>query len=373
MAARHHASDAAHDIALKQDYAFIETYMLNILESTTDAILTVDENQRIVLFNTAAETLLACSRQEALGCSLSIFIPPQAQTAHEAHIQHFTQEEVQCRRMSPERVVRAKRYTGEEFPVEVSISRIQQNGQSFYTAILRDITEQINAEEALRQSQKEIQELALAAHCAREQEKARIAREMHDELGQLLTALKMDISWLNGKLPEMEHSIEKKLSSMQNMLDRTVAVTRRISSDLRPLILDDLGLVAALEWITQSFTEHSGVRCKLCIPKPDALILNDLYATVIFRIVQESLTNISKHAKASQVEVTIEQKEGYIILKIHDDGIGFSPNTARKPNSYGLLGLKERTNLLGGTIIIHSLPGQGTAIQVHIPLSHEQF
>src|SRR5438045_7413835 len=134
---------------------------------------------------------------------------------------------------------------------------------------------------------------------------------------------------------------------MEGLLDRTVASTRRISADLRPLMLDDLGLVPAVEWLVENFTTRSGVACELRVgdPEPD---LHDPYATAVFRILQESLTNVARHAKASRVVVDIGQQDSEISISVRDNGLGFSPDDPRKPNSFGLMGLRERAYLLGG-------------------------
>jgi signal transduction histidine kinase len=267
--------------------------------------------------------------------------------------------------MGQARVVMGRRRSGEEFPIEASISHTFEGGQRFYTVILRDVTERVRAQEALSKSQEEIQGLALAASTAREQEKSRIARELHDELGQALTALKIDVAWLreNGGKPSEERLV--KLASMQRLLDSTVAAARRISSDLRPLMLDDLGLVAASEWLVQNFTQRTGIPCELVMGEGD-LDLADPQATTIFRTLQETLTNAAKHAQASQVEATLERIQGQVVLTVADNGVGFEPGS-QKPGSFGHLGLRERAYHLGGQLTIDSAPGKGTRVELRIP------
>jgi two-component system sensor histidine kinase UhpB len=157
---------------------------------------------------------------------------------------------------------------------------------------------------------------------------------------------------------------------MEALLETTVAATRRISADLRPLMLDDLGLQPALEWLVESFTEHTGVRCELAAGDRD-LDLPDLHATAVFRTVQESLTNIAKHARASRVDVAIDHRDSELTISVRDDGVGFSAEDSRKPNSYGLLGLRERAALLGGQARVTSAPGRGTHIEVRFPVALE--
>jgi signal transduction histidine kinase len=224
---------------------------------------------------------------------------------------------------------------------------------------------------ALSRSREELREFAAAASSVREQEKSRIARELHDELGQALTALKMDLNWLSERIPREQQALTAKLDAMQAMLGETVASTRRISADLRPLMLDDLGMLPAIEWLVQNFTERSSIACELNLTSPD-LELQEPYATAVFRIVQESLTNVARHADASMVEVTIGRRGDVIILQVRDDGRGFAQAQPRKPNSFGLLGMRERAYLLDGEVLIDSTPGAGTCVSVRIPMTGER-
>jgi signal transduction histidine kinase len=207
---------------------------------------------------------------------------------------------------------------------------------------------------------------AAAANTVREQEKTRVARELHDELAQPLTALKMDTIWVRDNLFLAPEAAAAKLGEMVEMLDRTVAATRRIASDLRPLLLDDLGLVPAVEWLVKKFTQHCGVACTLAVD--ETLELQEPHATAVFRIIQESLANVAKHAVASKVAVTIEKLQGEVTLSVHDNGCGFSLAAPRRLHSLGILGLRERVQLLKGTLIIESAQGQGTCVRVSIPL-----
>ena len=155
---------------------------------------------------------------------------------------------------------------------------------------------------------------------------------------------------------------------METLLDETVAATRRIAADLRPLMLDDLGLLPAVEWLVESFTQRIGIPCELAVSNAE-LELPSAHATAVFRIIQESLANVGKHARASRVKVAIECNGSELMLSIRDNGAGFSLQNPRKPNSYGLLGLRERASLLGGKASITSAPGEGTHIEVRLPLT----
>jgi PAS domain S-box-containing protein len=356
--------DVTERVKAEELLARSETRLRGILDSAMDAIITVDDRQHIVLFNAAAERVFGCPRQEAIGAPLAWFIPERFRPGHGDHIRRFRDTGTSSRRMGEQRIVMGLRRNGEEFPIDASISQIEEHGQHFFTVILRDVTERVRAENDLRDSREEIKEMALAASSVREQEKSRIARELHDELGQALTALKIDVVWLKENLPRAAIDAASKLTEMQLLLDGTVAATRRISADLRPLVLDDLGLAAAAEWLTQSFTSRTGVACELAVARN--LELREPYATTVFRVLQESLTNIAKHADATQVEVTLEREGDEVLLCVRDNGRGFDKGAPRKPTSFGLIGLRERAALLGGALSIDSTPGKGTLVELRL-------
>ena len=346
-----------------------ETRLRGIVDSAMDAIVTVDESQHVVLFNNAAEAMFGWPRAEAVGRPLSAFIPERYREAHAGHVQRFGDSaHGTSRRMGGSlRVVTGRRRNGEEFPIDASISKTEESGQRFYTVILRDITAQLAAQEALRHSKDELQALGAAAHMTREQEKSRIARELHDELGQLLTMLQMDVAWCKERVANGDDTLAARLSRMEGMLRNTIAGTRRIAADLRPLMLDDLGLVPSLEWLAESFSQSSGVACTLAVGEGD-LALPKAHASAVFRIVQESLTNVARHARATRAEITLARDRDDLVVAVSDDGTGFSPSAPRKPNSFGLFGLRERASLMGGEATITSAPGQGTRVEVRLPL-----
>ena len=359
-----------------------------ILESAMDAIITIGQDQRVVIYNEAAEKVFQWPRAEVIGQPLDKLIPARLRAGHAAHVARFGQIGVTSRRMGDHTVLTGLRADGTEFPIEASISQLSEDGQRFFTVILRDVTERVTALNALSHSREELRAFAAAASSLREQERTRIARELHDELAQSLTALKMDVTWLRERLPEglpeglpdvppdvppkrqpgSNEALHAKLRTMSQMLDVTVAATRRISADLRPLMLDDLGLVPAAEWLVQGFRSRTGVACELNISR-EHFDLPEPYATAIFRILQESLTNAARHANATLVEVTLGREEGCVLLTVQDNGDGFVTADPRKPLSFGLLGLRERVYLLDGEVGIESTPETGTRIEVRIPVA----
>ena len=346
-------------------------FLSGILESAMDAIITIDEAQRVVLFNKAAEEVFRCPREDAIGASLDEFIPQRFRPGHRQLVEGFGRTGQSSRRMGRARVVMGLRRTGEEFPIEASISQVVQEGRHLYTVILRDVTQRVASDEALRRSRAEVHRMALAASTAIEQEKSRTARELHDELGQALTALKIDVAFLRESLAGAPEPVQRKLGAMQVLLDGTVAAARRIASDLRPLMLDDLGLTAAAEWLAQNFTNRTGIPCELVIGAGD-LDLPDPYATAVFRVLQETLTNVAKHAEATHVDASLTREGDEVVLGVKDDGRGFSTVDATAAGHYGLLGVRERAVLLDGTVQIESAPGHGTRIELRIPFAGER-
>jgi PAS domain S-box-containing protein len=345
----------------------IEARLQAIVASAMDAIITVDEQQRVVLFNAAAENVFRCGAAEAIGATLERFIPERFRSAHPAHLERFARTGETSRRMGARTALWALRADGVEFPIEASISQAVVRGQRLSTVILRDITEHRNAEKEIRHSHDELRKLAAAMLEVREAERTRIARELHDELGQALTALKMDLEWLGSGIPPERADLAEQLATMRELLDATVATTRRIAADLRPRVLDDLGLRAAAEWLAHNVSERHGLACELRID-PSCAVLGEPHASAIFRIMQESLTNAVRHAQAQRLEVRLERTMEAAVLSVSDDGIGMAPNARAKPNSFGLRGIRERVLLLGGQLSIVSEPGAGTTIVARIPL-----
>ncbi|MDP1956150.1 MAG: PAS domain-containing sensor histidine kinase [Polaromonas sp.] len=334
--------------------------LAGLLDSAMDGIITVDKAQRIVLYNRAAEKLFGWPRDQVLGQSLDRLMPARFQRGHAEHIRRFATTGVTSRRMGDGTVIYGLRASGEEFPMDASISQLDTADGKLYTVILRDVTERVRAQEARSA-------FAAAVNAVREEEKTRVARELHDELAQSLTALKMDTMWLRDQAGGAPLAAHAKLTEMLAMLDHTIAATRRIAADLRPLLLDDLGLVPAIEWLVHTFQQRTAVACALSAD--EELALHEPYATAVFRIVQEALANVAKHACASEVKVSIERVPGGVSLAVRDNGHGFVADAPRQPHSLGLMGLRERVVLLKGQVVIDSEPGRGTCVKVDIPLA----
>lgn len=226
---------------------------------------------------------------------------------------------------------------------------------------------QRSVEKELRHSQEQLRNLSTHLHSMVEEERTRISREIHDELGQLLTILKMELSWLKKQLPKNEGALRERTKSMARLVDTTVQTLRKISTELRPGVLDDLGLTAAIEWQVQEFQSRTQLRCSLTV-RPEEILLDPDRSTTIFRIFQETLTNIVRHANADEVTILLEKNEDCLILEVKDNGRGITQSQITNSKSLGLLGIRERALLWGGTVQISGLPGKGTTITVQIPL-----
>jgi PAS domain S-box-containing protein len=345
----------------------------SIIDSAMDAIISIDEAQLVVLFNRAAERMFGCAAAEALGQTLDRFIPAQLRSAHRAHVHAFGATGATNRAMGKLNDLTALRADGQEFPIEASISQTQVGGAKLFTVILRDLTKRKAAEEALSRSEEQLRALTNRLQQAREEEAMRIARELHDQLGRCLTAMKMDVDGIErglaGAAAEADlGALTEKVRRMNETLDETVYTVRRIAAELRPGVLDDLGLSAAIEWQARDFQRRSGVSCVVRAPEEDLPLSRD-QATALFRIFQESLTNVARHAKATKVWVNLSKEEGAVVLEVEDDGVGISSARLAERHSLGLLGMRERVAAFGGEIELAGMPGQGTAVVVRMPVS----
>jgi signal transduction histidine kinase len=235
-------------------------------------------------------------------------------------------------------------------------------------AVTRDITEKKKAEDLLKKSYKDIRRLATHLEQVREDERIRIARDLHDELGQQLTVLKLDISWMRKKISGKEEMIQQKITELLSTVDNTIKTVRRISTELRPSVLDDLGLVAAMEWQSNEFEKRTGIETNLNSEIKE-LKLPVKIATGLFRIFQESLTNVARHADATSVNALLGIENGKIRMQIVDNGKGFDQQTIENKKTLGILGMRERAKIMGGEYSIESLHGRGSVIEVKVPIS----
>jgi PAS domain S-box-containing protein len=257
---------------------------------------------------------------------------------------------------------------GREIICRMKASRIGEKLRDKRIVVtFEDITAQKKAQEELERSRQDLRNLSVHLQSVREEESTRVARKIHDELGQSLTALQMDLSWLENRLPVNSKNIREKTRSMSELVDATIESVQKITRELRPSLLDDLGLPAAIEWQAGDFQKRSGIRCQANILCDTDTISKDL-ATSIFRIFQETLTNIARHSKATQCKVSLTGNEKELCLEVTDNGIGITQWQVDDPRSFGMIGMRERAHLWGGTVHVRNAKPSGTTVRVMIPL-----
>ena len=343
-----------------------------IIQHASDAIISTDEHQYILQANPSAAVMFGTTVQAMEGTALQRFIPRDQRLSNEpTTVRYFGDTGIRLRmkgRRASDYAVTGLKAGGQHFPLEGSISSLSENGHRIYTIILRDITERKQVQEQLEQSYSQLRELSAALQTIREEERKHIARELHDDLGQLLATLRVDLALL-----QQQHSgdaVARKLQAgMDELLMSAITSLRRIASNLRPRALDEGGLYFALESLRQEFVSRYGIACTLDANEED-LILDDAYSTAIFRIAQEALTNITRHAEARRVMLSLYRTDGLLQITIHDDGRGIAEKDMDKASSFGLIGMRERVWALHGDIAIFS--DGGTRITIRLPLPPQE-
>lgn len=330
-----------------------------LVDQATDAIFIADQTGRFVVVNPAAVKLSQYSEKELMEMTIYHLTDPE-----EVKLKPFAFEEMKSERgASSER--RMRRKDGVFVDIEIN-AKFLSDGR--FLAFIRDITERKKAETELNNSYKAIRKLTSHLQNAREEERKHIARNIHDELGQLLTVLKMDISWLGKKIKALNiPAITEKTEGVLELLNNTVQSVRRIAADLRPGLLDDLGLVAAIEWHLGEFGKRTGIETHFTTADVHTNLPVE-HATSLFRIYQESMTNIARHAEATEIVVELAEENDRITLRIADNGKGFDTSIVGKRKTLGLLGMKERAEMMGGQFTISKQLNGGMQIEVQLPL-----
>ncbi len=352
----------------RQDLLKNRNRLTGIIETATDGIITIDSDHNIILVNPAAENYFGYDHQEMLGLNLDAVIPIRHRHEHSDHVNKFGQTGMSIRQMGAKMAdfsVTGLKKNGEEFPIEASISSLIEDDQRLFTVIFRDITRRKIAKEKLQQYHEELSNLSQSLQTVREEERKHIARELHDDLGQLLAALRMDLSVLGKK--QSDSSITPIVDSMDALILNAISTLRRIATDLRPRALDEGGLFFALHSLQKDFMQRHAIGCELIANEQD-LILNDGISTTVYRVIQESLTNVVRHAKATEVTIRLTKSEGKLVFQIKDNGQGITQQDFLKRQSFGLVGMRERVRALHGDLQVSGNAQDGTTIDATIPI-----
>lgn len=310
--------------------------------------------------NEAWERMFGYSRQEAIGkTTLQLGINPDAEFR-----ERFIAELQSTGRVRDAEMFLVAKGGGVHI-YSVNIDLMSWNGQQYGLSTIQDITQRRRAEDDLAQSRRLLKDFFDNAEKLRQEEHKRFARELHDELGQILTGLRMDVAYLSMRYGNLGDEFHSKTDAMVELLDRAGNCVHDIVANLRPAVLD-MGIVAALKWLCFEDTKHSGITFTLEVAD-DFIPISEVYSDPLFRIAQELLTNAIRHAQAKHVHVALTQEGEQIILAVRDDGIGFDPDASRK-KSFGLLGIRERLQMLHGIVRIDSARSKGTHITILIPV-----
>lgn len=369
---------AANDVTerLRTEQALRQSEEVNrlIMSSSLNAIVCMDLDGKIIFWNRQAEKIFGWEKEEVIGRMLGeTILPVEFRDRQRASLQKYLDTGT-SNLLNKLLEMTAINKDGDEFYIELAIVPVRENGNEFLCCFVQDITERKKSEEQLKQSHEQLRQLASHLQDVREEEQKRIAREVHDELGQQITGLKMDVAWIWKKIAatKVDISIEEKLKEMTSLLDSAVKTIRKIASELRPSILDDMGLVAALEWQSVEFQKRFQIPIEFTsssqMPEVDSAI-----ATGLFRLFQESLTNVARHSRATMVSAKLDMDEEKITLSIADNGKGFDTEQSGGRKTLGLLGMKERTLMMNGRLNFISAPGKGTTVSIVVPLPQKEL
>ncbi len=330
-----------------------------LFEHSRDAIFISDRMGNVVGANRAMTDLLGYSHDELKGVNLGALMVERsdmddavAAIERDGYINELE--------------TRMRKKNGEEIQCSVTSTATGSGGGRLYQGIIRDITEKMRLLRELSESGEKMKNLSSHLQIMREEERKKIAREIHDVLGQSLTALKMDIMWLRNRLPAGENDLRNKSIEMIELSNSIIESVRKISAELRPGILDDLGLCAAIEWYMDDFQKRSGISATVVFNPPD-LGIEEVRSIIIYRILQEAATNVLRHAGASEIRVSLSRRGDESILTVSDNGRGITDDQIRSPLSYGLIGIKERVESCGGRLELSGEPGMGTILRVIVP------
>lgn len=348
---------------------FAQSHSRDIIHNASEAIISTDESQTVVLANPSAAAMFATTVAAMQGSHLSAFIYPLPTASHDTTPAYFGDVAGRAGRRATDYAVTGVRASGETFPLEGSVSSTVEGDKLINTIILRDVTERQQVQEKLSRSHAQLRQLSAALQTVREEERAHIARELHDDLGQLLASLRMDLNLLQNE-SSAGGAGTRLMAGMEENLLTAIQSLRRIATNLRPRALDEGGLFFALQGLRDEFVQRHGIACALFADEAE-LRLDDGASTAIFRIVQEALTNIARHAGATSVTLYLYRIDGQLLVSIRDDGRGIEASDFDKAQSLGLIGMRERVWGMQGEISVSGDDPPGTRIDIVLPLPHK--
>jgi PAS domain S-box-containing protein len=370
-----------------------EAKFARILDISADAIISVNSEQRVVLFNQGAERMFQYRAEEVLGKPLDLFLPGAARNLHREHVARFAQEHSPTRRMCERRPIHGLRKDGTEFPLEATISKLDLNGDTTFTAILRDVSERVRAEEALRRAHDELEErvqertseLAAANESLRqlsgrilasqEEERRRIARELHDSTAQMLVLALIDLERLQNSSAAAESPGREIVNECIASVQRAAGELRTVSYRLHPPMLEEFGLASSLRWYVNGFSKRLGISIEVDVDPNLGRFDRDVEMAV-FRIVQEALTNVHRHSHATEASIKVWLRENELCLDIADRGTGIRPDVLGTSDKapmlgVGIAGMRERVRQLHGKFEIQS-GAEGTLIRARFPIARAE-
>jgi PAS domain S-box-containing protein len=343
--------------------------LLSMIYSSMDGVIIVDAAHRIVLVNQRAEHLFGYAAHALLEQPLEILILPRGRSSESRRrMDRLTTGKAGGRRI--QRGLKGMHSDGTSMTLDAKISRIMMHGELFLALVLRETKHHPKGPIDDRQHMPRMAELrrrAASSQHANEVEKRHFSKKLYDDIGQRLSVLKLDLDWLENSLAAPDESFPARVAQMQGLLDNVITITKTMASALRPPLLDDFGLLAAVEWMAANFQKKTAV---ICTVESNGITveLDDTIESAIFRVIQEALTNIEKHARAGNATISLMHIDGRLDVMIRDDGIGMTPGSDNKPGCYGLIAMQERIYVLGGTIGIENSKPHGVTINVSVPI-----
>lgn len=345
----------------------LEALEASILEAMPNAVIGL-RNRRIVFANSGVEWVFGWKAEEIIGQSTRLLYRCDKDYENVAQLIYARLEKEPAIRLE----FPCRRRTGEDIECAINAARTGDKlKERNVVVIYEDITERKREKDELEHSREQLRKLTAHLESVREKERTIIARELHDEIGQLLTAMNTETVLISRRIPSGHQELASHVDALFRLIDMTMGSLKRIYMSLRPGMLDHLGLAASILWQAEEFSKRTGISCHMQV-KPEHLSLDPELSTALFRIFQETLTNIARHADATCVRGSLIQKNSKVILRVKDNGQGITDEERNKPHSFGILGMRERVSTLGGVLEITGNPGAGTEVRVAIPITMDK-